>query len=414
MWRSWFETGKKPGRRRFVRWMALGAGVLVLVSASYYAGLSRGPAGLPEESQEGVALYAEALDLIQDEYVDQEALDPDEQARAAIQGMIDSLGDKGHTRLLTPGESERNEESISGRYVGVGIQIEERDGEAVVSAPIDGSPAAESGVESGDVIVSVNGENVEDLELPQISERVRGEEGSRVELILRRGGEEREVTLERSEIDVSSASWSMIPDTRTAHLRLSSFSAESAGELEETLGEARDAGAERFVLDLRDNPGGRLDQAVEAAGLFLEPDSVVYIRQDAEGDRTKVRTSGDDPVQAPMTVLVNGGTASSSEILAGALRDNGRARVVGTTTFGTGTVLKPYELDDGSELLLGIAEWLTPDGDFIRENGIEPSVRAELGEGQETLYPDDEDGLSREEILTRDDQLERAIELVRD
>jgi carboxyl-terminal processing protease len=114
-----------------------------------------------------------------------------------------------------------------------------------------------------------------------------------------------------------------------------------------------------------------------------------------------------------MTVLVNGGTASSAEILAGALRDNERARLVGTTTFGTGTVLQPYELDDGSELLLGIAEWLTPDGDFIRENGIEPGVKAELGGDQEPLYPNGEDGLSREEILSRDSQLERAVELVR-
>jgi carboxyl-terminal processing protease len=415
MRRSWFETGKRTGRRRFVRWVALGAGVVVLVSAAYYAGLSQSPAGISGDSQEGVELYAEALDLVQDEYVDQGALDTEAQTRAAIRGMIESLGDKGHTRLLTPGEAERNEESISGRYVGVGVQIEERAGEAVVSAPIDGSPAERAGVKSGDIIVAVDGESVENVELPEVSNRVRGEEGSSVDLTLRRdGGEEINVTLERSEIDVSSASWRMIPDTRTAHLRLSSFSSESAGELEEALSGSREAGAERFVLDLRDNPGGQLDQAVEAAELFLEPGSVVYIRQDAEGDREKVRASGGDPVETPMTVLVNGGTASSAEILAGALRDNGRARVVGTTTFGTGTVLQPYELDDGSELLLGVAEWLTPDGNFIRENGIEPSVQAELGEDQEPVFPDDATGLSREEILSRDDQLERALELVRE
>lgn len=415
---SWVETGKKYaryGRHRAVRLTALGVGVVALVAASYYVGASRGPAGLSEEEVEGVALYAEALDLVQDEYVDQEVLDPEEQSRAAIQGMLGSLGDKGHTRFLTPGESERNDQSISGRYVGVGIQIEERGGEAVVVAPMEGSPAAESGVEPGDAIVAVDGENVEDLELSEVSGRVRGEAGSEVDLILRRDGEEREVTLERSEIDVSAASWRLVPGTNTAHVRLSSFSAESAEELEETLGEAREAGAERLVLDLRDNPGGRLDQALETAGLFLESGSVVYIRQDAGGDRTEERTSGDPPEGAgriPMTVLVNGGTASSAEILAGALRDNGRARVVGTTTFGTGTVLKPYELDDGSELLLGIAEWLTPDGNFIRENGIEPGVRVELDESDDPLYPDDGSGLSREEMYSRDAQLERAAELV--
>lgn len=397
-----------------MRWTALGASVLVLVGAAYYAGLSRGSAGLTEQEQAGVELYAEALNLVQQEYVDQEELDAPEQSRAAIQGMLDSLGDKGHTRLLTPSEARRNEQSISGRYVGVGIQIESRDGEAVVSAPIDGSPAAEAGVESGDVVVAVGGENVEDMKLSRVAEKVRGPEGSSVELTLRRDGDERRVTLERSEIDVSSASWSVIPNTATAHVRLSSFSEDSARELETAFSEAREAGAERFVLDLRDNPGGQLDQAVEAAGLFLEPESVVYLRQDAEGDRTKIRTSGGDPIKAPMTVLVNGGTASSSEILSGALRDNGRARLVGTTTFGTGTVLQPYELDDGSELLLGVAEWLTPDGSFIRENGIEPDVRVELEEEGEFLIPSDERGLSREEIFSRDEQLKRAVELARE
>jgi len=145
MRRSWLDTGGKGGGGRLARWTALGVGVLALVAAAYYAGLSRGPAGLPEDSQQGVALYAEALGLVQEEYVDQEALDSEEQARAAIQGMIDSLGDKGHTRLLSPEEVERNDESISGRYVGVGIRIEESDGEAVVTAPIDGSPRLRPG-----------------------------------------------------------------------------------------------------------------------------------------------------------------------------------------------------------------------------------------------------------------------------
>jgi carboxyl-terminal processing protease len=415
--REWLETVKKAGSRRFLRWGGIVVAIVLLTSASYYAGLSRGPAGLSEQSQEGVKLYAEALNLVQDEYVDQGQLDPDEQARAAIQGMLDSVGDKGHTRLLTPEESERNEQSISGRYVGVGIQIEGRDGAAVVTAPIDGSPASEAGIEPGDVIVGVEGENVEDRDLSDISRMIRGEEGSQVSITFRRDGEDRRLTLERSEIDVAAASWNMVPGTSAAHVRLSSFSAESAGELEETLSEVRDAGAERLVLDLRNNPGGRLDQAVESAKLFLDPESVVYIRQDAEGDREKVRTSGTPDggtFEAPMTVLVNGGTASSAEILAGALRDNERARLVGTTTFGTGTVLQPYELDDGSELLLGIAEWLTPDGDFIRENGIEPGVEAELDGDQEPLYPNGEDGLSREEILSRDSQLQRALELVRE
>ena len=411
------ETDKKPRRRRVLRWAALVAAVLVLVSGSYYAGLSRSPAGLSEGSQKGLRLYVQALNLVQNNYVDQKALNPKKQSRAAIQGMLGSLGDKGHTRFLTPGEVKRSQESLSGKYVGVGIRIEDRGGKAVVSSSIGGSPAAKAGVQSGDVVVAVNGENVESMDLSAISGKIRGKEGTKVDLKFRRDGSERTFNLTRSEINVSAASWNMIPDTRIAHVRLSSFSSQSAEELKKTIGEARKAGAERFVLDLRDNPGGQLDQAVQASSLFLKPDSIVYIRQDSDGSRKKVRTSGNSSknalVKPPITVLVNGGTASSAEILAGALRDDGRARLIGTTTFGTGTVLQPYKLNDGSELLIGIAEWLTPNGDFIRKNGIAPGVKVDLGKGNQPLYPKDESGMSKQEILSRDAQLRRAVELVR-
>ena len=185
----------------------------------------------------------------------------------------------------------------------------------------------------------------------------------------------------------------------------------SAEKLHEAFEEARAAGARRFILDLRDNPGGRLDQAVEMAGDFLEPGSVVYVREDASGGREQIEVDrGTDPTGVSMAVLVNGGTASSAEILAGALRDNDRATVIGETTFGTGTVLSEFVLRDGSAILLGVAEWLTPDGDFIRETGIEPDVKVPLASGAQPLTPSEARDLSKEEILKRDAQLARAFE----
>jgi len=154
-----------------------------------------------------------------------------------------------------------------------------------------------------------------------------------------------------------------------------------------------------------------LDQAVKMAGYFLKPGSVVYIRKDASGKREEIKVEGDpESTKAPLAVLVNEGSASSSEILAGALRDNDRAPVIGETTFGTGTVLSEFVLDDGSSILLGVAEWLTPDGDFIRDTGITPDVKVPLEEGTEPLTPDDVRDLSREEVLKKDAQLRAAYE----
>ncbi|MDP9439104.1 MAG: S41 family peptidase [Actinomycetota bacterium] len=181
--------------------------------------------------------------------------------------------------------------------------------------------------------------------------------------------------------------------------------------------EARAAGARRFVLDLRGNAGGELEQAVLAAGLFLDGGSVVYVREEAGGERERVLSpapeafgaSGRALVGEPLVVLVDGGSASSSEILASALRDNGRATLVGETTMGTGTVLAEFPLEDGSSVLLGVAEWLTPEGDFIRESGISPDIEVAVEEDGEALSPEQIDGMTAGEIAGRDAQLGAAL-----
>lgn len=398
-----------------LRVLALTLLILAVAAAAYFFGRSQSPAGLGEADQESLRLYSEALDVVQDDYVDQGSIKPRQQTYAAIEGMLGSLGDEGHTRFLTPEERQQNDRGLSGTYVGVGIQLEDKNDSVVVAAPIEGSPAEQSGVESGDVIVAVNGNDIRGQEISKIAERVRGPEGTEVEITVMRDEEERDFTLERAEIQSPVASWNMIPGSDVAQVNLASFTNDSAEKLEEAFGEARDAGAERFILDLRNNPGGRLDQATEIAGQFLESDSVVYLRKDASGDRERIRVSGGaEPTDAPLAVLVNNGSASSSEILAGAFRDNKRAPVIGTTTFGTGTVLKEFTLEDDSSILLGIAEWLTPDGDFIRESGIDPGIKVKLGKDAEPVSPTDAKDLSREEILDRDAQLRRAFEEVRD
>ena len=411
----WRETQTKRDRRgTAARVLVLAVLLVATALGSFYLGRSQSPASLGVEDRESLALYAEALDTVRDDYVDQQALDPEKQTYGAIEGMLDTLGDKGHTRFLTPEERAQNEEGLSGTYVGIGVQLEAEGDEVVVATPIEGSPADRAGIRSGDVLMAVNGESVRGEDISEIVERVKGPEGTAVRLTVLRGEEERKFDLERAEIKSPVVSWALIEGTDVAHVFLSSFSDESARELRGAFEEARSAGARRFVLDLRNNPGGRLDQAVEMAGYFLEPGSVAYVRKEASDGREEVEVEGEPGLtDAPLAVLINEGSASSSEILAGALRDNGRATAIGKTTFGTGTVLSEFVLRDGSSILLGVAEWLTPKGDFIRETGIAPDVEVKLGEGAEPLAPQEVHNLSREEALARDAQLRRAFEDLR-
>jgi carboxyl-terminal processing protease len=408
----WKDTKTRPEARiSVVRVLVLFVLLLATGFGSYMVGRSQSPATLDERDRKSLALYAEALDTVRDNYVDQKDIDPKKETYGAIEGMLDSLGDDGHTRFLTPEERKQNDRSLSGTYVGIGVQLEEKNDEVVVAAPIDGSPAEEAGISTDDVLLAVDGESIRGDEVSEVVEKVKGQEGTSVELTVRHEGERRTYELKRAEIDSPVASWTLIPGTDVGLVLLSSFSDDSAQELQNAFEEAQAAGAKRFILDLRNNPGGRIEQAVEMAGYFLESESVVYIRKDASDEREEITVEGDPgSTDAPLAVLVDGGTASSAEILAGALRDNDRALVVGETTFGTGTVLSEFVLRDGSSILLGVAEWLTPNGDFIRNTGITPDVRVPLGEGTEPLTPDDASDLSREEILDRDAQLRKAYE----
>jgi carboxyl-terminal processing protease len=389
--------------------------LLAVALGGFWVGRAQSPATLDEKDRESVALYAEALDVVRNNYVDQGDIDSKKETYGAIRGMLETLGDDRHTRFLTPEERAQNDQSLSGTYVGIGVQLEKEKGEVVVAAPIQDSPAEKAGISPDDVLVAVNGKSVRGDDISEVVEKVKGQVGTTVELTVLHEGEKREYDLRRAEINSPVVSWAVIPDSDVAVVLLSSFSDDSAKELQDAVEEARAAGARRFVLDLRNNPGGRLDQAVQMAGYFLEPGSVVYIRKDASGEREEIKVEGNtEPTDAPLAVLVNGGSASSAEILAGALRDNGRATVIGETTYGTGTVLSEFVLRDGSSILLGVAEWLTPDGDFIRETGIEPDVKVPLDNGDEQITPDGARDLSKKQILGRDTQLRAAYEKVED
>src|SRR5215208_6597765 len=247
MWNA--TTNKLDRRVVLVRVLALLVVVLTLMLAAYLYGRSQSPAGISAENREGVALYAEALKVVEDDYVGQEEIDPQEQTYGAIEGMLDTLGDEEHTRFLDPQEAEKSREALDSTYVGIGIRLDERDGEAVVVAPADASPAEQAGIESGDVIVAVDGDSVKEEDTEEIGRRIRGPEGTTVELTVLRDEEELEFSVERAELEVPVASWNLIPGTGGAHLRLASFSENSAEKLKETLATAQEAGAHRGALE---------------------------------------------------------------------------------------------------------------------------------------------------------------------
>jgi len=290
-----------------------------------------------------------------------------------------------------------------------------RDGRPVIVAPIPCSPAAAAGLLAGDIILTIDGVDTLGLTLDALSSAMRGPAGSQVELTVRQPDADapRQVRVERREIDVPSVAWVMLPGSPVALVRLSQFADGAHDELTAALGAARAAGARGLVLDLRDNPGGLLHEAVGVAGEFLTGGTIVQVQQ-RDGSRT-IEKDPDSAAGAatdlPLAVLINGGSASSAEIVAGALKENGRAPLIGERTFGTGTVLSTYPLSDGSAVLLGTALWLTPDGHAIKEAGITPTHIVSLPAGAAPLLPAEAGALSAEALRASEDrQLLRALD----
>jgi carboxyl-terminal processing protease len=331
--------------------------------------------------------------------------------------MVQTLGDAGHTRFLTPEMVERHRDLIQGQYEGIGARVEMRDGEVTIVAPFDDSPAQQAGLQPGDAIVGVNGEDIAGLPLEEVTQRIMGPAGTTVTLTVRDAetGETRTLTVERAEVELDIVTWARLPATSVAHLRISSFSQGASSDLAATLDQIQAQGAEALVLDLRNNPGGLLNQAVQVASYFLEGGAVLQVR-DAEGEISEVPVEEDIQATAlPMAVLINGGTASGAEVVTGALQDGERATVIGTTTFGAGTVLQEFELADGSVLLLAVEEWRTPQGRVIWQEGLEPDIEVTLPEDAELLVPLREQELTAQELYRSGDaQLLRALEVLAD
>ncbi|MGI5836134.1 MAG: S41 family peptidase [Chloroflexota bacterium] len=409
---------------RWPQWILFILALLIILGSSFTAGVvvernGALPGSILREEPQGLAeqftIFWEAWNIVERHFVDRSAVDAKEMTYGAIEGMLGALGDAGHTRFMTPEEAAFQSSDISGQFYGIGAELGEKDGYPIIVAPMDDSPAQKAGIKAGDILVEVEGQTVAGLSLDRVVRMVRGPEGTPVTLKVIHPGENSltEITIIRGKITVHPVSWAMLPGTDIAHLRLSQFNANAGREIVAAIKELKAAGARALVLDVRSNSGGLLDQCIEVTSQFI-PSGDVLIERNAEGNQ-KVHsvTSGGQATDMPLVVLVNRGTASAAEILAGAVQDNNRGQVVGETTFGTGTVLSSFRLSDGSAILLGTSEWLTPSGRQIWKKGIEPDITVTLSPDAEVVIPRMELEMTPEQLRAiTDAQLLKAIELL--
>lgn len=362
---------------------------------------------VPTDAVSNFRLIAEAWNTIQRYYVDRSALQSQNLTYGAINGMVDALGDTGHSVFLTPGMVKELQVTERGELKGVGVQVQiNTNREVVIKAPIDNSPAQRAGLRSGEIILGVNGRDITGMPLEQAAEQISGPVGSPVELeILNpKTRQVRNVTIVRAEIKIHDVTWVKVPGTDIADVRIATFDEGVTKDLREALRQMRAQDVQGIILDLRDNPGGVLDEAVSVASQFLANGNVLLVK-DAAGKIMPIPVQpGGLATNVPMAVLINHGSASAAEIVAGALGSAHRAELIGITTFGTGTVLDEFPLSGGSAMLLAISEWLTPDGQSFWHKGISPQIAVDLATDVQPLRPADLREMTADELKSSDDK----------
>ena len=338
----------------------------------------------PEVPEELMAIW-EAWEFLRREHVDRSDLDPAALTEAAIIGMLRTLEDRG-TYYIGPEVFRMESEELAGNFQGIGAHVQMRlDGKLLIVAPLEGSPAKAAGIRSGDLVLEVDGESIEGMNLLEAVGKIRGPDGSQVRLLIKHLGEldPVEIVVTRGVIPLVSVLLRSEPGDRIAHIRVTDFYADTAGRLVQAIKDARESGAKALIIDVRNNPGGLLSAAIDVTSQFLE-DGLVLYEEDADGNRTnwKVRKGG-VATDIPLVVLANGFSASASEILAGAIQDHDRGTVVGTTTFGKGSVNILRRLSNEGAVSVTIARFFSPLGRLIEGEGLTPDIEVTHTDAQE-------------------------------
>ena len=357
----------------------------------------------PEESapKADFSIFWEVWDELKKKHPDFEKVDKQDLVYGAVRGLTDALGDP-NTIFFNPEDSQRFDEDISGHFTGIGVELDMKDDQLVVVTPLVGSPGERAGLLPGDIIVAIGGESAEDVNIDEAVKKIRGPRGSTVVLTIRTNGNaaNRDVSIVRDNIEVPSVESKMIEDN-LLYIRIYNFSANTPVLFYTEMLKYAFTNIDGVVLDLRNNPGGFLDVGIDAAGWFTGADKLIVTERFSSGETEEFYSTGSGVFDAtPQVVLVNKGSASAAEILAGAIRYHQGAKLVGTQTFGKGTVQQLDYLSEGSSIKVTIANWLLPDGSLIEGLGITPDIVIEQNE---------------EDILDGvDTQLQKAIQILKE
>ena len=375
-----------------------------------------------------IKAIARAMQIIRQDYVDEKKASYDQLTRAALRGMLQSLDP--HSQFMEPAGFADMKEDTDSRFGGLGVHVTERNGDLIVVSPMEDSPGFKAGLLPGDQIIKIDGQSAEKMELNEAVEKLRGAPGTKVTItILRPGTKEiKDFEMVRETIKVWSVKDAkMLPvelagEMKIGYARITQFNAPTAEELAKKLDELEKLGMQGFILDLRFNPGGLINSAVDVAGMFLPPATVVCTTEGRTPSQSRKYTA--NPAlrrrgNYPLAVLINYGSASGSELAAGALKDTNRAIIVGETSFGKGSVQSILPMPDGSALRLTTAKYYTPAHQVIHEHGITPTIRATMTQEQERqLMMSRREDLSDEQRKKdlanfRDTQLERAADAIK-
>lgn len=359
------------------------------------------------ERREFEKLYA-AYDQVQQEYF--EDVDSNVLINGAINGMVESLGDP-YSDYMNEEEAAQFSQGISSSFQGIGAEVQERNGLINIVSPIKGSPAEKAGLKPGDKILKVDGESIQGFSASEAVMLIRGEKGTEVTLTIQRGdlAEPLEVKIVRDDIPIETVYPEMIGDG-VAHIQVTSFSENTAKELTDAISEMEKQGMKAMVMDVRQNPGGLLTTALEISNLFIDEGKEMFEVQ-AKGEEPEIYLAeSGSKVKVPVTLLIDGGSASASEILAGAMKESADVTLIGENTFGKGTVQTANDMADGSNLKFTTAKWLTPDGNWIHEKGIAPDVKVAYPEYASLPVLDSsiemKDGTISEQVKTAEQMLE--------
>ena len=346
-------------------------------------------------------LFWKVWDLLKLKYVDKSSLNAQDLVYGAVKGMLKATGDP-YTTFFDPEETKSFAEDIGGSFEGIGAELGMKDNILTIIAPLENSPAEKAGLRAGDKVIKIGDKATTDITVYEAVDLIRGDKGTEVKLTIFHEGDKntREVAIIRDKIEVKSVKLEF-KENGIVYLRINKFGEGTAKEFDDAMNQIIMKDSKGLILDLRNDPGGLLDRAVLIASRMMPKGKVVVIEEDGSGKRTNLNTQGGDKLTSlPTVVLINEGSASAAEILAGALRDNQGTKLIGKKTFGKGSVQELIGLPGSSSAKITIAKWLTPNGDYIMEKGINPDIEVDF--------------TTEDFNQNKDPQLDKALEVIKE